>query len=456
MRRIGLPALLAAWACSQPDGDPLDRPLPLTPDSTVPPAPQVVPLGSAPYLGGSSPNDPAYEATVDRCTTRPAQDVTCIDADLVPPLWSLEPAYEYLDQVRITEDVNGDGLVDARLDIRREDAASDDAVIVYGPLVRELVLPRDADLHVVESHCWWGDRTGDGEFDGLCQADDPTAPIFYVDDALGLVVGPLPQRIDPDLDSEVVYPPPQVAWDGVDTDFDGLIEPAVLTIGRVELWRGDDPATWMVGEPDLTLQFPCATESSGDPPSPFVAMCANDDEGDGVHDLMVGLEYTQYTACVGEQDYLAPAATVGFVDLASSPLARKGSCLAPAGDQDLDGIDDFDMGSSVMAGPTTWIDGAPISPTLFSFHEDLRYEDWTGVDFTGDGIDDWWTQRWDPGDVDFPYVILSGGAGGGVVTGVPSWHVFSAVDAESAYTEDGTNYMVFTDDAAGVRFVPIE
>lgn len=78
------------------------------------------------------------------------------------------------------------------------------------------------------------------------------------------------------------------------------------------------------------------------------------------------------------------------------------------------------------------------------------------MDFTGDAIDDWWGMRTAALDTDAPYAILSGGHAGGVTTGIPSWQVFSAVQPVSAYTEAGTNYIVFTDDAAGVRFVRIE
>jgi len=442
MQVIALLGLLAVLACTEPDRAPADRPLPLFPGGTTSP-------------GDSSPppaTDPTTpDATEDRCLSRPAQDVPCVDADLVAPLWTLEAGYVHVEVQSITDDVNGDGLVDATLHLD-DGAFPYDVVVVYGPLVRKLVLPRDADLHVVESDCWWGDWTGDAVVDGLCNVSD-YATFFETWGALGLVEGPLPRVIDPDADRVAVYELSVPYLTPLDTDFDGLLEAANLfTPGRVEVWRGDDPATWMVDPPDLTLQFHCDADIVEKAFDPWIAVC-NDDEGDGVRDLAVGLS-PRGSGCEGDS-YLVPAGTEGFVDLASSPLARKGSCLASAGDQDLDGVADFDVGYSVKAGPITWTDGVPIGPTLFDFYEDFPQAEATGVDFTDDGIDDWWDQRWDPGD-DFPYVILSGGADGGVVTGIPSWHVFSWVEAESAYTEDGTNYVVFTDDAAGVRFVPIE
>jgi len=464
---------LAGLGCSERDGAPADRPLPLTPGgtplpgvpappieipagtpgATVPPPPAGAPARGFPHIGDSN-SAPPYESTEDRCATRPAQDVSCIDADLVPPLWTVEPDYDYVSSVAIDVDVNGDGLLDARVRLRRAGAFEYDNAIVYAPLFRELVLPTDADLHVVESFCWWGDRTGDQQMDALCQVQHPDEWLYYAGE-LGLVPGPLPQRIDPALDAAVVYDTSLGHATMIDTDFDGLVEPVVTSLARIELWRGDDPSTWATGTPDLTVQLPCPTYDS-DFYDPSVSVCANDDEGDGVIDLQVLYERDFYDDCDEDQFYLLPAQTAGFVDVATSSIARKGSCMTPLDDQDLDGVVDFGLYHSVLAGPAVWVDGVNQSPTLFTFPKTIWTPDWTGLDFTGDGIDDWWSRDDADVNVDVPYVILSGGLGGGVTTGTPSWHVFSAAGPDVAYTEAGTNYLVFVDDKIAVRFVPIE
>ena len=88
--------------------------------------------------------------------------------------------------------------------------------------------------------------------------------------------------------------------------------------------------------------------------------------------------------------------------------------------------------------------------------QDLRVER-TGVDFTADGLDDWWALRIADVEADVPFLILSGGIDGGITTGIPTWHVFSTVVPIAAYSEADTNYLlVNAGDGSGVRFVAIE
>jgi hypothetical protein len=188
-----------------------------------------------------------------------------------------------------------------------------------------------------------------------------------------------------------------------------------------------------------------------------VTVCEHDDEGDGVHDLEVMLTQLLYTDCTMEDlAYLVPAQALGYVELGMSPLARRGMCLDSVGDQDGDGTSDFDWGDVVYAGPATWVNGSPVSTELFTYDSNF-WSRWTGIDFTGDGIDDWWGTRLVPElDADVPFTILSGGITGGITTGIPSWQIFSAVTPVTAYTEGSTNYIVFTDDFNAVRFVAIQ
>jgi hypothetical protein len=288
--------------------------------------------------------------------------------------------------------------------------------------------------------------------DGLCSVPDAEAPLDGGDSALGLVLGPLAGIVTPSQQATVVYDPPGSFELRVDTNLDELPEPVVTTSASANLWRGSDPSTWLSGDPSLTIQLPCEMNWGDGDMFAEVSMCANDDEGDGVRDLEVWRwpDYDCHTT-----PWLIPADAVGVIDVETSPLVRQGSCLDQAGDQDGDGVTDFRIDEGVASGPITWIDGSPVSSRLFTVHEDFESV-WTGVDFTGEGIHDWWSLRDIRPDIEMPYAILSGGIDGGITTGTPSWHVFSAASAETAHVEHDTNYLVFDDDGTGIRFVPIE
>ncbi|MEQ1570358.1 MAG: hypothetical protein ABMA64_32285 [Myxococcota bacterium] len=306
-------------------------------------------------------------------------DPSCVDVRTIAPLWTLEPGWSSSDfDGMVHGDLNGDGLVDMVWQAAGP-GGTVDTLVVFGPLVRERVLPRDADVVLVDAHLVRvGEATGDGVPDlAVTRLVDGTDHVYYV------VPGPLESGSVIDAAKSGLGP-----WSLVTiSDFDGdgtldLIESGYPTnpeeTWTFSGWRGPS-ARWKVGEPSLHLSQHCV---SGDARPPEVVPVW-DADGDGSRDMCA------YDLCGA---YLLPSGTSGAFTLGDPQFAQI-TCTGstPAGDLTGDGVTDFHEDGSTYswAGPLTWAaNGQPTSPQIAGANERDGYLQLGGVDVDVDGYPD--------------------------------------------------------------------
>lgn len=388
-----------------------------------------------------------------------ATDPLCTDVDTVAPLWTAEEPYDSFGSVTFIGDANGDGLRDMLVETAIEKLNSSVSSIIYAPLVRPLVLPRDADLQINDGVYAFGDYDADGDVDLIAgvQNADPFDWDWY-----GLVPGPLASVIDTAADATALVPMGSYDESGrrlVDTNHDGLLELATVDPGFIQVWQ-TDPAGWGAGDPTLTVDFECGEDVYWQEAT--LSSCDHDPDDDGVYALTAwGGMASEYMPC--EVVYL-PAGISGVIVPETSALAVDGACATAVGDQDLDGHMDYfenDDGGipNIVAGPIVFNEGIVAGTVLLYTYDGYGTGAGTlDLDVTGDGIHDFQVVSalgaFDVGAK--PVSTLSGGLNGGIETGMATaWYVTDVADVTMATFEDGTGYAIFAD-TDGVKFVAMK
>ena len=432
-RVVPVVVFVAVSACTEPPVEVVSPAgVPEHPTPAAPTAPDEPPVADEPPACV-----PVADAD-DRCQGGPL----CTDLDLVEPSWTVETDY-VLGEAQLVGDVNADGLPDLLVGLGFGDSQPL-SVVVFAPFVRERVLPRDADLVVHGSVVTFADLDRDGILDVLGSHPDPTGwdPVHYA-----FVPGPLPADIDLEARATVSIQRsnalPYTFF--TDSDGDGRVEYSESWPGVAEVWR-TDPSGWGVGEPTLTVEAPCGL-SGYETENTLVGGSCEDQNGDGIDEIVVDVGGA-YGTC---PQYLVPPGLTGVFRPETDPRATLGTCARPAGDQDGDGIGDYQLGEAVHAGPIAFVGGEITSLPLFS-GEGVPLQ----VDLTGDGVPDFvdTLQRGsDRVEGATPIAVLAGGPSGGVATADPTRVFLTSGQVEDAFVEGGVPYLVFVD-ACGVKLVP--
>ncbi len=299
--------------------------------------------------------DPGPPESRGRCP----EDLPCVDVARVTPAWRAS-AGRAIVGVHVG-DLNGDGLLDAAVDLRGEAAGQGRASVVFGPLGARagLRLPDDEDAGYAGHAVLVGDLTGDGQADLVIGQDGgPDA----LDLQLAVVAGPLPASGAP-----VGLPP--------GGDLRTLRRGSLVT--RVSFHT--DPEAWLgpytTWERSASLRFrapPCQTER-------LTAGWLPDLDGDGAPELYVGAHRPDCWLWIVDGGLRGEI----IVDEEADPVPWPGQVPRRMGDLDGDQQDDFEVGGAYVAGPlqrgatppkALVASAVPLEPLL--------------VDLDGDGRDD--------------------------------------------------------------------